>query len=97
MSRYVVVDKAAHIPNSCWGRYRKVAVVEVADDFPGILAMISLHARGVLSIVEVWDRVFWGKTDRCAYGRALAAATELADELNGNSQESILLSSSSTV
>lgn len=29
--RYVVMTAAACMPSSCWGRYRRVAVVEVRD------------------------------------------------------------------
>lgn len=29
MTEYVVMDRATKMPASCWGRYRRVAVVEV--------------------------------------------------------------------
>lgn len=82
MARYVVMDKATKMPSSCWGIYRKVAVVAVADDFCNTPSMISLRARGVIEIVELWDRLNVGTTERCAYRRALAEAEALAHELN---------------
>jgi len=84
--RYVVMDASAHMPRSCWGRYRRVAVVEVDPDAlpEGALApaMISERARGCVRVVETWERLNVGKTGRCAYARALAEAEALAAELN---------------
>jgi len=44
--------------------------------------MISTHARGVVDVVETWERLNVGKTDRCAYARALAEAEALAAKIN---------------
>lgn len=78
---FVVVDKKACMPMSCWGanRYRKIAVVET--DGTCYPAMISERARGVLRVVQVWDRVHDGKTDRSAAARARREAAALAAEL----------------
>ena len=72
------------MPQSCWGRYRRVAVVEVdpsieAEDAP---RMISERARGVVRIVATWERLHAGTTHRCAYARARAAADAMARRLN---------------
>ena len=40
------------------------------------------RARGVIDVVEVWERVYDGKTDRCAAARARRSAAELARRLN---------------
>jgi hypothetical protein len=55
---------------------RKVAVVELTDEYAASgerPKMISDRAKGVAKIVEVWDRLNVGKTDKCAY-RALKEA-----------------------
>lgn len=68
------------MPNSCWGRYRRVAVLEVETGT--VPAMISGRARGVVRVVQTWEKRHVGTTDRCAYERAVAEAQELAAELN---------------
>ncbi len=80
MSRYIVKTAAARMPASCWGKYRRVAVLEVE---PGAEPrMISARARGVVRVVETWDALNVGTSDRCAYRRALAEAEALAANLN---------------
>lgn len=84
-AKFIVLDKAAFMPASCWGRYRKVAVVELTDSAAGeglVPAMISERARGVRRVVRVWDKLHKGKTDRCAYRRGLVEAVALAALLN---------------
>lgn len=44
--------------------------------------MISLRAKGVKRIVATWEKLNVGKTDRCAFNRALNEAEALADKLN---------------
>lgn len=73
-SRFVVMTAAAKMPRTCKGRYRRVAVVELTEGFEGVPAMISERARGVARIVAIWDQLNVGKTDACAYARALAEA-----------------------
>jgi len=84
-TRFAVLDKSAHMPSSCWGRYRRVGVVEVdpsiiPDDV--LPPMLSTRAKGVIRIVETWERLNHGKTERCAYRVALAEAEALAADLN---------------
>jgi len=81
MTHYITQTATAHMPNSCWGRYGKVAVIEVE---PGVkdVAMISDRARGAIRVVEGWDRRNIGTTDRCAFAIALAEAETLAASLN---------------
>jgi len=81
MTEFITKVSTAHMPGSCWGRYGKVAVIEVE---PGItdVAMISNRARGAIRVVEVWDRRNIGTTDRCAFAIALAEAETLAASLN---------------
>jgi hypothetical protein len=80
MKTYIIQTAATHMPNSCWGVYRRVAVLEVE---PGIerVAMISDRARGVRSVVQTWEALNVGSTARCAYARALADARALVSRM----------------
>ncbi len=80
-THYIVQTAAAHMPNSCWGNYGKVAVLEV-DEGVEQVAMISERARGCHRIVSLWDRLNIGKTDRCAFRQAIKEAEEEAAILN---------------
>jgi hypothetical protein len=80
--KYLVMQAAACMPSNCWGRYRRVAVVEVVGGFKGCPAMISARARGVVRVVALWDKQSVGKTARCAFHRALAEAVALCARLN---------------
>jgi hypothetical protein len=79
MSRYIVKTAAAQMPQSCWGTYRRVAVMEVVGPEP---RMISENAKGVIRIVKTWEKRNVGKTKKSAYERALAEAHELVKQLN---------------
>jgi hypothetical protein len=69
------------MPNSCWGTYRRVALLEVEDGVDRV-AMISWRARGVICIVRTWEKLNVGITERCAFNRALAEANKMAAKLN---------------
>lgn len=85
MSHYIVQTAAACMPSSCrFGRYRRVAVMEVQDGVTEV-AMISPRARGVVRVVATWERRNVGSTAQCAYERALVEACELATHLNAES------------
>ncbi len=77
---HIVLSSSARMPSSCWGSYARVAVVEA--EVGAEPKMISERARGVVRIIETWERLHIGKTKRCAHQRALAEAHALADELN---------------
>ena len=86
-THFIVQDAAAFMPSSCWGVYRRVAVLEV--DAPSKrVAMISTRARGCHRVVKTWERLNVGKTDRCAFNRAYAEAEKLAAELNARAEKS---------
>lgn len=81
MNRFVIMTAQERMPAGCFGEYRKVAVVET-DLPPGASPkMISERARGVVRIVREWRKLNVGKTEACAYARALAQAKELLAEL----------------
>ena len=81
---HIVMTAQACMPSKCWGRYAKVAVVKLEDGLPLDFrpAMISDRARGVVKVVELWDRCNVGKTDRCAFAVAKAAAENVCARLN---------------
>ena len=85
-TRYIVMSAAAAMPSSCWGRYRRVAVVEVkvVEGIPANPKMISARARGVVRIVQTWEKLHVGRarSGRCAYSRAMAEAEGMANALN---------------
>lgn len=76
---FIVMTATAQMPNSCWGHYRRLAVVEViAGCTP---AMISRRARGVVRIIQTYERLNVGKTERSAYAEALVRARALCSKL----------------
>lgn len=84
MSQFIVRSSAARMPASMRygkGKYRRVAVLEVEDGVSQV-RMISARARGVKRVVRVWERLFAGSSDRCAFAQAYRAAQQQADELN---------------
>lgn len=81
---WIVMTSSAHMPSSCKGRYRKVALVQLNQHYTANNLrpkMISSHARGVLRVGQTGNYSV-GKTARCAYQRALVAAEQRAIELN---------------
>lgn len=81
MSKFIIMTACAKMPSSCWGRYGKIAIVEVKSEFNGVPKMISERARGVVRIVYEWDRLHIGKTSRCEYERTMTKAREILDRL----------------
>lgn len=79
-THFIVMDSAARMPGTCWGRYRRVAVVEAVKGTSP--KMISERAIGVVKVVETWEKLNVGTTERCAFERAMAVAREMAAELN---------------
>lgn len=80
---HIVMTASAKMPVNCWGRYGRVAVVELEPGFEGVPKMISERARGVKSVVRLWDKRFVGTSNRCAFSRAYTEAVEMCDALNG--------------
>ena len=79
---FIVMSSSAHMPNSCWGIYRNVAIVEIEPGFGERPSMISDRARGVRRVVRHFGPQNVGKTSRCAFARTFAAAQQMADEMN---------------
>lgn len=86
MNTYMVLTATENMPSSCWGRYGRVAVVEVDEsklrDGDTCPRMISERAKGVVRIVAQWRRLNIGTTARCAYHSARSEADALIRELS---------------
>lgn len=81
MTRYIVMTATAQMPSSVRSAYRRVAVVETDLPEGEEPKMISDRARGVVRIVETWERCNVGRNVRSAYARACEAAEAMAEEL----------------
>lgn len=76
-TKFIVMTSSAKMPQSCWGTYRNVAVLEVeAGASP---KMISKRARGVVRIIRHYGPQNVGSTERCAYERTLLDAHALVE------------------
>jgi hypothetical protein len=94
---WIVMTSAAHMPNSCKGRYRRVALVQLSQYYTANNLepkMISERARGVLRLIDMGHHNV-GTTPRCAYHRTLVTAHARVDRLNNEAPEAVgdLLSS----
>ncbi len=79
-TEFIVMDSSAKMPNSCWGSYRRVALVEVVKgERPGA---INENYKSIVKIHELWDDLFHGKTNRCAYRQARIEAEEMCTAEN---------------
>jgi hypothetical protein len=87
-TRYIVMTSSAKVPSSWkWhAAYRRVAVVET-NLKEGEPKFIGDHARGVIRIVETWERCHVGKTERDEFSRAYRDAEALAEKLNVKARE----------
>ena len=90
MTEFVLMTASANMPKSCWGIYRRVAVLEIDPsklrDGDTLPRMISERARGVVRVVKTWEACNVGKTSRCAYRQALADASELIADLESGAR-----------
>lgn len=84
MITHVVMTSSANMPATCWGRYANVAVVKIDSNNPP--KQINPKHKKVLDIRYYEGKLFVGKTNKCAFARALSRANELAkiwnDELD---------------
>lgn len=82
-TRYIVMTRSAKMPSSVKAKYMRVGVVEttLTDGEP---AMLSERAKGVVRIVQTWERMHAGRTASpgTAYGRAVAEAESMVSRLN---------------
>lgn len=81
-TEFLVLSSAARMPGRFSSRYRRVGVVEALAGAPRP-KMLSARARGVVRVVQTWERLHVGRTPRAAYQAALADAHRLATRANG--------------
>lgn len=81
--RLVIKSSAAKMPNSCWGTYRRIGLLRLEPGLPEdfVPTMISNRSRGVVEVVETWECLNVGTTERCAYAVAMMQAEGLRDEM----------------
>ena len=79
-TKLIIKISQEKMPSSCWGKYGRVAVMEMEVDAP-FPAMISSRTRGCVKIHRVWNKLFWGTSERCAFRRAVEAARQLIKTL----------------
>jgi hypothetical protein len=84
MHRYIIKTASAKMPNSCWGTYRRVAVLEVDG---GVREPRIIREGKGVRIIRTWEKLSVGKTERCAYQRALAEAAETKQLLEQRVEE----------
>ena len=85
MSMHIVMTASAKMPSSCKGRYGKVAVVQLNQEYTAQgkrPKFIGERAKGVLRVVWQSGPQNMGKTERCGFARARAEAERYAHELN---------------
>jgi hypothetical protein len=84
-TEFIIIDSSAKMPSTCWGRYRRIGVLEI--EAGARVSRIDARPRKVRRIVEIYDRLRYGATERSAYRIALAKAKALVSELEAESQE----------
>lgn len=77
---FVLKISSAKMPNSCYGIYKRIGLLEVEDGT--IPTMISVQAKAVKRIVKTWERLHCGKTEKSEFYRVLKEAQALCEELN---------------
>lgn len=92
-TKFWILKKGTPMP--CKGRYCRVAILEVEAGFSEEPSMISPRARGVIRVVDRWEKLNDGKTSRCEAARALKEAEEMALELAGGDHSRIFQNAAS--
>lgn len=77
--KYVILTSQAKMPSSCWGKYGRVAILEIKE---GMKAprIITDRAKSVIRIVRTWENRFCGKTNKSAFYKALEEAQKIVNE-----------------
>ncbi len=89
---WIVMTSSASMPNSCWGRYRNVACVDLDQEYTAhnwLPYCISDRARGVLKVRHMGHHNV-GKTDRCAYDKVVVEAERRCEVLNNATPDEAL-------
>ncbi len=81
--RFITMSASCSPSASCWGTYRRHAVVELEPGFIGRPHQISERAIGIRRIVELWENCCVGRTRKAASHIAATEAQDLCEDLNG--------------
>jgi hypothetical protein len=79
---YIIQTAAAQMPGSCKGWYKRIGLLCVDEGIDSV-SMISERAKGVRYVVETWERLNVGRSEACAYQRALKEARDKRALLRG--------------
>lgn len=82
MPRYIVMIEPADIPFRDGKQFSKVAVVKLRKNFNKIPKTISMKARGIETIVNIWYDLYMGLNEECGFQTALRDAQRLCNGLN---------------
>jgi hypothetical protein len=81
--KFWVVASGTPMPESCWGSYGRVGVLELESEDSEPPLMLSDHPKRVVRVVQTWEDLFIGKTSRCAFEKAWELACDLASSMAG--------------
>lgn len=83
---YIVMEASAHMPSSCKAWYRKIAVVQLTQEYTAQNKkprQISDRDRGIVRVVRIFPPVpAAGRTEHSGLVQTRKAAKELAYQLN---------------
>lgn len=74
-----IVESKAKMPSSCWGRYGRIGLLITKENY--IPIRIDSRPKKVVGIIELWDKLHMGKTDKCAYSKARDEAYRMLFDL----------------
>lgn len=69
-----IVESSAKMPSGCWGRYKRIGIVEVLPGAPDDVYPKRIADTRWCRVVATWERRHDGKTTRCAAYRAYQEA-----------------------
>ena len=88
---WIVMTSSAHMPNSCKGTYRNVALVQLTQEYAAnqwTPAFIGDRAKGIVRFTK-WGPLNVGKTLRAAYNARLDWAEKEAVRLNNSHPDAL--------
>jgi hypothetical protein len=85
-SPFATITASANMPNTCWGKYGRVGVVELTA--AGLVRLVAdpdwqpqIRTTRYLRVISTWERCFWGSSDRCALALAEDDVAEMCADL----------------
>ena len=78
MKTYTLLTAGAKMPSSCMGIYKRIGIVEHDENHTPTQIRDTKKQR----IIETWEKLSVGKTERCAFQIALKDAQKKLEKLN---------------